>query len=200
MLPRKAALPWLICLAALLLAAWVWWPRANDDVLGSAMASFERQNRLLVFTARLSPVVTADSESLLGMLKVKQVAVIPARVDYTVDLSDMTRDRLSWDEKRRRLEVRLPAPVPGKPNMDEAHAQYLREGVWITRTTQDRLTRENTAAAERQASAEATGPVLAGLAREAARDALRQNLAIPLGAAGHGAVAVIVRFDGEGAQ
>lgn len=197
---RGAALPWLLCLVAVVLAAWAWWPRASGDVLGSAMASFERQNRLMVFTARLSPVVSADSESLLGMLKVKQVAVIPARVDYTVDLSAVTRDRLTWDEKARRLDVRLPAPMPGKPNLDEAHAQYLREGVWITRSTQDQLTRENTAAAERQASEEAAGPVLAGLARDAARAALAQNLAIPLNAAGHGDITVAVRFDGEPPQ
>ena len=125
---RGAALPWLLCLAALALAAWAWWPRASGDVLGSAMVSFERQNRLMVFTARLSPVVSADSESLLGMLRVKQVAVIPARVDYTVDLSAVTRDRLTWDEKARRLDVRLPAPMPGKPNLDEAHAQYSARG------------------------------------------------------------------------
>ena len=72
--------------------------------------------------------------------------------------------------------------------------------MWITRTTQDRLTRENTAAAERQASEEAAGPVLAGLARDAARAALAHNLAIPLGAAGHGEVTVAVRFDGEPSQ
>lgn len=35
------------------------------------------------------------------------------------------------------------------------------------------------------------------LARPAARDAMRQNLAIPLSVAGHGSVTVTVRFDGE---
>lgn len=195
---RGAALPWLIALAALALAAFAWWPRPHGDVLGVALASFERQNRLTVFTARLSPVVAADSEALLGMLKVKQVAVIPARVDYSIDLSAVTADRLRWDGAARRLEVRLPPPLPGRPNLDEARAQYLREGVWIDRTTQDRLTRENTAAAERQATAEAASPVLAGLAREAARAAVSRNLAIPLEVAGLGDVAVTVRFDGEG--
>jgi len=193
----RSLLPWLIAAAALALAALAWWPRAAGDVLGVTLTAFERQNRLTVFSAQLSPVVAADDVSLLGMLKVKQVAVIPARVDYGVDLSQMTAERLRWDEAARRLEVRLPPPVPGRPNLDEARAQYLREGVWITRSTQDRLTRENTAAAERQASAEAASPVLAGLAREAARDAVRQNLAIPLSASGHGEVTVAVRFDGE---
>lgn len=193
----RSFLPWLICAVALALAIWAWWPRGAGDVLGTALTAFERQNRLTVFTARFSPVVAADSESLMGMLKVRQVAVIPARVDYSVDLSAMTRDRLHWDEAARRLDVRLPPPVPGPPNLDEARAQYLREGVWITRTTQDQLTRENTEAAQRQAIAEAGNPEIAALARTAARDAIRQNLAIPLSVAGHGSVTVMVRFDGE---
>ena len=73
----------------------------------------------------------------------------------------------------------------------------MREGVWISRNTQDKLTRENTQIAARQASVEAANPVLLGLAREAARDAIRQNLEIPLSVAGQGDVTVVVRFDGE---
>ena len=39
--------------------------------------------------------------------------------------------------------------------------------------------------------------MLMGLARAAAKDAIRQNLAIPLEVAGFGEVTVNVRFDGE---
>ena len=43
----------------------------------------------------------------------------------------------------------------------------------------------------------AANPVLMGIARGAAKDAIRQNLAIPLQVAGYGEVTVRVRFDGE---
>ncbi len=197
--PRRVILPWALFAGALALAAWSWWPSAKGDVLVTTLTAFEKQNRLTVFSAQLSPVVSADSESLMGIIKVKQVAVIPARVDYSVDLSGMTRDRLTWDAGSKRLDVRLPAVLPGPPNLDEARAQYLREGVWISRTTQDRLTRENTQTAQSQASNEAANPVLLGLARAAAKDAVRQNLAIPLQVAGFGDVSVTVHFDGESA-
>ena len=109
------------------------------------------------------------------------------------------------DGKPHQLRYRLSANgyalvetwTPGPPNLDEARAQYLREGVWISRTTQDKLTRENTEAAQRQASEEAVNPVLMSLARAAAKDAVRQNLSILLGVAGYGDVTVNVRFDGE---
>jgi len=194
---RRQWLPWLIALAAVVLAAWAWWPTAKNDVLATTLTAFEKQNRLSVFSAELSPVVVADDAELFGMLTSKQVAVIPVRVDYTLDLSAMTRERMAWDMKAKRLDVRLPPLTLSRPNLDEGRAQYLREGVWISRNTQDKLTRENTAAAEQQAAAQAANPVLMGLARASAKDAVRQNLAIPLQVAGFGDVTVAVRFDGE---
>ena len=109
----------------------------------------------------------------------------------------MTRGWLPWAAKTKRLDVRLPPVVAGPANLDEARAQYLREGVWISRTTQDQLTRENTEAAQRQASEAAASPVLMGLARAAAVEAIRQNLSIPLQVAGFGDVTVAVHLDDQ---
>lgn len=198
---RASALPWLLFVVALAVAAWALWrafaPATMGDPLATSLTAFEKQNRLTVFSAQLSPVVAANDEQLFGLIKSRQVAVIPARVDYTIDLTAMGRDRLAWNAEARRLDVRLPPLVLSKPNLDEARAQYLREGVWITRTAQDRLTRDNTRVAEQQAAGQAANPVLMGLARAAAKDAIRQNLAIPLQVAGFGDVTVAVRFDGE---
>ena len=63
--------------------------------------------------------------------------------------------------------------------------------------TKDQLTRENTAAAEQHAARQAASPALMSLARAAAKDAVRQNIAIPLEVAGMGDISVNVRFDGE---
>ena len=62
---------------------------------------------------------------------------------------------------------------------------------------QAKLNRDNTLLAERQAREAAANPQLLDLARGAARDAVRQNLTIPLEVAGYGPVTVSVRFDGE---
>jgi hypothetical protein len=200
-LARVQALPWLLLIVTLALAAWLAWrafgPADNGDPLATSLVAFEKQNRLTVFSAQLSPVVASEDSRLLGMVRSKQVAVIPARVDYTLDLSRMDRSRLRWDEGSKTLDVQLPALTVGRPNLDEARAQYLREGIWISREAQDKLTRANTRLAEQQAQEQAANPVLMGLARSAAKDAIRQNLAIPLEVAGYGDVTVDVRFDGE---
>lgn len=195
---RASALPWLLLIAALAVLAWhVFKPEKLGDPLATSLVAFEKQDRLTVFSAELAPVVASDDSRAFGLLKSKQVAVIPARVDYTLDLSKMNRDRLKWDATAHRLDVLLPPLTVGRPNLDEARAQYLREGMLITRDAQDTLNRNNTRLAEQQAMQSAANPVLMGLARGAAKDAIRQNLAIPLKVAGYGDVTVTVRFDGE---
>lgn len=200
-LAGQSALPWLLLVAALALASWALWqvykPKPVGDPLATTLVAFEKQDRLTVFSAELAPVVASDDARLFGMLKSRQVAVIPARVDYTLDLSQMNRSRMTWDAAAKRLDVVLPPLTLSRPNLDEGRAQYLREGAWITRAAQEKLTRENTQGAEQQAAQGAANPALMTLARGAAKDAIRQNLAIPLQVAGFGDVTVAVRFDGE---
>jgi hypothetical protein len=171
-------------------------PDHGDPVVASLQA-FEKQDRLTVFSAQLALVSTSEDARAFGMLKSRQVAVIPARVDYSIDLSQMTKSRMKWDEASSHLDVTLPPLQISRPNLDEAHAQYLREGVWITGDAQAKLTRDNTLVAERQATDQARNPALVALARNAAKDAIRQNLTIPLQVSGYGAVNVTVHFDGE---
>lgn len=198
---RIAALPWVLFGALLALTLWLGWQTWNaedhGDPVATSLAAFERQNRLTVFSAELAPVVAAEDVRGYGVLKSRQVAVIPARVDYTLDLAQVTRNRLAWDEARQVLSVTLPQLTISTPNLDEARAQYLREGVWITLDAKEKLTRNNTLQAERQAAASASNPVLMDLARQAAKVAIEQNLLLPLRAAGHEKATVTVRFDGE---
>ena len=200
-LARVQTMPWLLFIGLLAICAWLAWrafgPEDYGDPLATSLVAFEKQNRLTVFSAQLSPVVSSEDSRLFGALKTRQVAVIPARVDYTLDLSAMDRSRLKWDEAMNTLDVQLPGLTVGRPNLDEGRAQYLREGMLFTRDAQDELTRNNTRLAEQQAQQQAANPVLMGLARSAAKDAIRQNLAIPLEVAGFGEVTVNVRFDGE---
>ncbi len=201
---RMAVLPWLLFVVAAAVAgflAWqMWKPAPIGDPLATSLIAFDKQDRLTVFSAELAPVVASDDSRLFGLVTAKQVAVIPARVEYGIELGKVGKDRMRWDAASKTLSVRLPALDVSRPNLDEARAQYLREGVWITRTVQDKLTRDNTKLAERLAVEQAANPVLIGLARSAAKDAVRQNLAIPLQVAGFGDVNVSVSIDGEPAK
>ncbi len=200
-LARIQAVPWLMFIAVLALAAWLGWkafgPGNLGDPLATSLVAFEKQNKLTVFSAELAPVVASDDSRMFGMVQSRQIAVIPARVEYTLDLSQVGPERLAWNAETQVLDVQLPAIKVGKPNLDEGRAQYLREGIWISRDAQDNLTRKNTQLAEQQAVKQAANPALMAIARGAAKDAIRQNLAIPLKVAGYGDVTVNVRLDGE---
>lgn len=199
-LARVSLLPWALFLVALALAAffaWKWWqPEDLGDPLATSLVAFEKQDKLTVFSAELAPVVSSNDSRMFGLVNSKQVAVIPARVDYTVNLAQVGRDRLAWNAQEQTLAVSLPALTVSRPNLDEARAQYLRDGIWITREAQDKLTRDNTRLAEAQAVQQAANPVLLNLARQAAKEAIAQNLAIPLQVAGYGRAKVVVTIDG----
>lgn len=200
--PGGAALA--IIAVNLAIAAFLLWrafaPADHGDPIATSLTAFEKANRLTVFSAQLAPVVSADDVRGMGLLKSRQVAVIPARVDYTLDLARLDAGRFAWDADGKRLTVTLPPLQVSKPNLDEARAQYLREGIWITGPAQAKLTRDNTLEAERQAAQQAANPQLLELARSSARQAVAQNLAVPLRSAGYGDVTVTVRFEGEPAQ
>jgi hypothetical protein len=67
----------------------------------------------------------------------------------------------------------------------------------VTSGAQDDLRRNNAAQAERKASEFAREPQILAMARAAGKEAIRQNLAVPLQVAGFEDATVVVCFDGE---
>lgn len=205
-LARVQAVPWLIVIVLLAAVAWLGWRaffyEEEGDPVGSAMLAFEKQNSLTVFSSRFE--VVAESVDRRGVLNIdllesRQAAIIPATVEYRLDLSTMDRDRFAWDAGSETLSVVLPALRISRPNLDEAAQTTFTEGTYVTRDASTDLARNNSQQAERKAAAFAKNPEVLALARQAAKDAVRQNLAIPLQIAGYGDVTVAVRFDGEAA-
>jgi len=201
-LAKVQAVPWLIVIALLAAVAFLTWRaffyQEEGDPVGSAMLAFERQNSLTVFSSRFE--VVAESEDTRGVMGVpvlrsRQATIVPATVEYRLDLSGMERGDFVWDEAGDRLTVTLPQLQTSRPNIDEGAARVFTEGAYITRDAAQDLARNNSQQAERKASAFAKNPEI--LARQAAREAVRQNLTIPLQVAGYGDVSVDVRFEGE---
>ncbi len=203
-LARIQAVPWLIVIVLIAATAWLTW-RAfiyseEGDPVGSAMLAFEKQNSLTVFSSRFEVVAeSTNSQGVMGidLLRSRQAAIIPAMVEYRLDLSSMDRDRFVWDETTNTLAVTLPTLRISRPNLDEAQARVFTEGNFVTGGAAQALARNNSLQAERKAGEFAKNPEVLALARQAAKDAVRQNLAIPLQVAGFENAKVTVRFDGE---
>ena len=205
-LARIQAVPWLIVIVLIAAVAWLSWRaffyKEEGDPVGSAMLAFGKQNSLNVFSSRFEVVAESeDRRGVLGidLLKSRQAAIIPATVEYRVDLSQMDRDRFQWNPANEELTVILPPLRISRPNLDEGQQKTFTEGTYVSRDASSDLARNNSQQAERKAAAFAKNPQILSMARDAARQAVRQNLAIPLEMAGYRNVEVNVRFDGESA-
>ena len=205
-LTRVPAPVWALLVALVAAVAFLAWrayfSEEEGDVVGSAMLAFEKQNTLNVFSSRFEVVAESVSTPSIGpfdidALESRQAMIVPATVEYRLDLSQMTRERFDWDPATQVLDVTLPPLGVSTPNVDEASARIFTDGVWVSRDAAASLSANNSAQAGERALAFARNDQVMGLARNAAKDAIRQNLAIPLQVAGYGDVSVNVRFDGE---
>lgn len=200
--PGLLVLSGALALAAGWLAWDKWGPQPEGDIVGTSMIAFERQNALTVFASQFDVVSESTSTPSIGPLEIdalatRQAMIVPARVEYRLDLSDMERADFAWDEATGTLDVTLPDIEISRPNLDESKARIFRQGVWTSADASASLGRSNSQQAERRALSFAENPEIMTLARSAARDAVRQNLAIPLQVAGFGEVTVNVRFEDE---
>lgn len=203
-LARVQAVPWLVVIVLLVAVGFLTWKAffesEEGDPVASAMLAFEKQNSLTVFSSRFEVVAeSTDSRGVLGVpiLRARQAMIVPAMVEYRLDLSQVGRDRMKWDPESETLDVALPPLQTTVPNLDEKDARLFTDGNFVTGAAAQALARNNSAQAERKASEFARNPEILAMARSAAKDAIRQNLAIPLEVAGYGEVTVNVTFDGE---
>ncbi len=189
--------------AALAWLAWEkWGPQDQGDIVGNAMLTFEKQNSLTVFSSRFDVVAESTSTPSIGPLEIdaletRQAMIVPATVEYRLDLSEMDRDEFGWDEASQTLSVQLPDLTITTPNLNEAQARYFTDGLYVSRDASVSLSRSNSEVAARRARDFAQNPEVMALARTAAREAVQQNLAIPLQVAGYDDVTVNVRFKDE---
>jgi HSP20 family molecular chaperone IbpA len=204
-LPRPASLRLVALILALVVAtgflSWrAYFYQEEGDPVASAMLAFEKQNSLTVFASRFEVVAESEYEQSIATVpvrRVRQAMIVPATVEYRLDLSAMDSGDFRWDEAAGLLTVTLPQLQTSKPNIDEANARLFTEGLLNTGGSQQALSEANSRIASEKASAFAKNPEILALARAAAKEAVSQNLAVPLEVAGFDDARIEVRFEGE---
>lgn len=195
--------PWLsiaILLAGIVAAAIAWlnWTGEDEvDVVGTMITGFQKQNSLTVFSAQVVTVNTRVQPRAFGLLSSRQTAIIPASVEYRLDQSRLTPDRFRWDAATQSLSLTLPGLTITKPNLDGARAQYFRDGLPMNNALRDAMARASAQGAAAEAVRQARSAQVQNLARAAAKEAMTQNLLLPLRAAGFDRATVTVRFADE---
>ncbi|MEE4154995.1 MAG: DUF4230 domain-containing protein [Erythrobacter sp.] len=197
---RMLALVAALLLAATLFLGWrAYFFEEEGDPVASAMQTFEKQNDLIVLTYRFQVVAESVIRGPLdvSLLERRQIIIIPTTVEYRVELDEVEAADMEWDAEDQLLRVTLPKLRTSRPNLDEANARAFTNGLWVTREDARELARKNSEIAERKAIEYAKEREILDVARTAAREAVRQNLAVPLQVAGYERARVEIRFADE---
>lgn len=167
-----------------------------ETVVTTSLEAMQSQNRLVPFTARFVSVVTSRQQRLGGLLEAERTLILPGTARYELDMSAIGAEDIEWDEQSRTLTVTMPEIEIAGPEVDlEAAREYGESGVLgVVTDTEQLLTRANQQGAIEDLRKQAAGATPLGLAREAARDAVRRNFELPLRAAGITDVRVATRF------
>lgn len=169
----------------------------RPDFLGAMLVSVQKQQKLLVLTARLVLPVSSARETTLGPITVattRQTAILPATVNYVVDLSALKSSDLDWNRDAQTLTVRRPPVRPMPATIDWAQAQTFQDAGWQTVLTDvsANLKRDNELKAPGQFAAQASARDLVAMADHAADQALETTFRMPLVAAGFPQAKVVV--------
>ena len=169
----------------------------QQDFLGAMLTSVRKQNRLVVLTARLVAPVTSARDTTVGPVTVattRQTVILPARVDYSVDLSGLGQSDLSWDAETGTLTVRRAAVEAGPPIIEWEQAQTYSDGNIASLLTDVRanLERDNREKAPALFRQQAASKELMLMAENSADEALAMLFRAPLVAAGHTNPQVVV--------
>jgi hypothetical protein len=171
--------------------------RKRDAALGAMVTAFQKQNSLSVFRAQVPVFVRNSQPRLFGLLSTEQIGVIPATIEYRLDLSQLDADSFRWDPARQTMELTMPPLIVGEPSLDARRAQLVNRGVLVSGDAALNLMRMNMGTARDIALRESRNPQMIGLARAAAREMMTQNVTLPLRAAGYDKARVTVRFADE---
>lgn len=190
----------LLALVAIALGAWAyrrWGTAEPPDPVGTMVLAFQKQNDLTVFGAQVATVTNQVRSRAGGMLVNRQTTIIPGTVEYRLDQRLLTPDRFRWNAEAQTMVLTLPGIRISPPNLDGSRTQIYRSGPPMFAAMRDEMARQGVRDARREAVRQASSALLQQLARTAAREAMTQNILLPLRAAGFDRATVTVRFADE---
>lgn len=192
----------IVLVAAAVIGALLLWQqfeqrRQREAALGAMVTAFQKQNSLSVFRAQVPTFVHNKEKRLFGLLNAEQVGVIPATIEYRLDLSKLEPGSFEWDEDAQTMAVTIPSLTVTEPSLDTRRAQLVNRGILVSGDAAMSLMRKNMGTARATAIRESQNPEMVALARSAAREMMTQNVTLPLRAAGYEDARVTVRFADE---
>lgn len=166
----------------------------TNKVLSATVESLRSENKMLVFAFKGTARVRAE-RSWAWVVKGKQELIVPAVVNYYVDLSKLSLAHVTYDEKAKLVRVKVPPVIIGDIAFQPEQATTINGGLLTYSQSQvDELLKRNYAKARRAVTAQAQGKAFVEAARSRAIDNVETYFEVPLRIAGRPDVEVAATF------
>ena len=166
----------------------------TTKILSTTVDSLRNENQLLVFSYKGTANVQVD-RAWLWLFGGHQELIVPAAVNYYIDLSKLSLADVHFDERAKLVTVKLPRLTMGDIAFQPENATTINGGLltFSERQTEE-LRKINYATARRAMVAQAQGAGLTNAAREQAKIDIKNYFEIPLRIAGLPDVKVVATF------
>jgi hypothetical protein len=166
----------------------------TTKVLATTVESLRTENKLLVFSYKGSAIVSTERTK-WWIFGGTQKLIVPAVVNYYLDLSNLTLDDVEFNEKAKIVTVKLPSLTLGTIAFQPENATKINDGLITWSQAQvDELEKLNYAQARRAMVAQAQQPALVNAARLQAQNNVTSYFEIPLRIVGQPDVKVLAKF------
>ena len=167
-------------------------------VLAAAVESLRAENKLLVYSYKSFAAVSVERDGLL-MFDGRQDLIVPAGVNYFVDLSRLTADNVVFDETSRVMTINLPPLVMGDVAFEPEGARTNNGGLLtFDQDEVEELSRLNYESARKAFVKQAQGRTVVEAAEREAKANIQSALGLPLRIVGRSDIRVVARFSSSG--
>lgn len=164
-------------------------------VLSVTVESLRAENKLMVYSYKGLAAVTVERTK-LWIFGGCQTLIVPATVPYILDLSDLTLDKVSYDDRAKIVTVKLPPLVMGEIAFQPEAATMTNGGLLSYSQAQvDELSRQNYTNARKAITKQVQGATLVQAAKAEAKKNVESYFEIPLRIVGQPDVKVVATFD-----
>ncbi|MHC9420575.1 DUF4230 domain-containing protein [Sphingomonas citri] len=164
-------------------------------ILATTIESLREEAKLQVYSFKGSPQVATD-RTRFYFLGAHQLLIVPATVNYYLDLSGLSLADMRYDDGAKLVRVRLPSLTTGDVAFEPEKATTITNGVLSFSDAQvEELRKVNYGQARRAVIAQAQQAGIVNAAKRQAIIDVERYFSIPLRVAGHPDVKVVATFD-----
>lgn len=169
--------------------------KETSQILSATVNSLKAENKLIVYQYSGETRVSIKRTELGGMLTGTQELIVPATVEYVLELGDLGPQNLRFDRASNTVHVKLPPLMIGKVAFRPERARHLNGGL-LTLSPQvtEELSKANYALARKAFIQQARGSSIVDVAKLQARQNVAAYFTIPLRAVGETDIKVNTYF------